>query len=43
MILEAEIQHIFSHLAKVKVLARVEGEIVAEGIVVLAKSPPADE
>jgi 3-hydroxyacyl-[acyl-carrier-protein] dehydratase len=37
IILEAEVQHIFSNLAKVKVLARVEGETVAEGILVLAR------
>jgi 3-hydroxyacyl-[acyl-carrier-protein] dehydratase len=39
IILEAEVQHVFSHLAKVKVLARVGGETVAEGILVLAKGP----
>ena len=38
--LEAEILHIFSNLAKVKVLARVEGETVAEGTLVLAKGLP---
>ena len=43
MVLEAEIQHIFSHLAKVKVVARVEGEMVAEGMLVLAKGPPTDK
>ncbi|MGB9627784.1 MAG: 3-hydroxyacyl-ACP dehydratase FabZ [Thermodesulfobacteriota bacterium] len=37
VILEAEIEHIFSNLAKVKVRAKVEGEIVAEGVLVLAK------
>ncbi len=37
IVLEAEIQHIFSHLAKVKVLARVGGETVAEGMLILAK------
>jgi len=37
IILEAEVQHIFSNLAKVKVLARVGGETVAEGIFVLAR------
>jgi 3-hydroxyacyl-[acyl-carrier-protein] dehydratase len=37
LIIEAEILHIFSGMAKVKVLARVEGEIVAEGMLVLAK------
>jgi 3-hydroxyacyl-[acyl-carrier-protein] dehydratase len=40
MILEAEIIRIFSNLAKVKVLAIVEGETVAEGILVLAKGLP---
>jgi 3-hydroxyacyl-[acyl-carrier-protein] dehydratase len=39
IIIEAEILHIFSHLAKVKVLARVGKEIVAEGTLVLAKGP----
>ncbi len=39
IVLEAEILRIFSDLAKVKVLARVGEEIVAEGILVLAKSP----
>jgi len=39
MILEAEIEHIFSNLAKVKVRARVGDEIVAEGVLVLAKGP----
>jgi 3-hydroxyacyl-[acyl-carrier-protein] dehydratase len=38
MILEAEIEHIFSNLAKVRVRAKVKEEIVAEGMVVLAKS-----
>lgn len=37
--LEAEVQHVFSHLAKVKVQARVRGETVAEGIFTLAKGP----
>jgi 3-hydroxyacyl-[acyl-carrier-protein] dehydratase len=36
--LEAEVIHLFSHLAKVKVLAMVDGEIVAEGILILAKN-----
>ena len=40
IILEAEILHIFSNLAKVKVLAKVGEETVAEGILVLAKGPP---
>lgn len=39
VLMEAEVLHVFSHLAKVKVLARVGGEIVAEGLFVLAKSP----
>jgi 3-hydroxyacyl-[acyl-carrier-protein] dehydratase len=39
IIIEAEVLHIFSHLAKVKVLARVGKEIVAEGTLVLAKGP----
>jgi len=37
LIIEAEVLHIFSNLAKVKVLARVEGEPVAEGTLILAK------
>jgi 3-hydroxyacyl-[acyl-carrier-protein] dehydratase len=37
IIIEAEVLHIFADLAKVKVLARVEGEAVAEGTLVLAK------
>ena len=37
IILEAEIIHVFSHLAKVKVLARVGGETIAEGMLVLVK------
>lgn len=39
VILEAEILHIFSNLAKVKVQAKVGEEIVAEGALVLAKGP----
>jgi len=39
IIMEAEIQHIFSNLAKVKVWAKVKEEIVAEGVLVLAKGP----
>jgi 3-hydroxyacyl-[acyl-carrier-protein] dehydratase len=35
--LEAEVLHIFSNLAKVKVWAKVGGEIIAEGLLVLAK------
>jgi len=37
IIIEAEILHVFSNLAKVKVLAKVGGESVAEGIFVLAR------
>jgi 3-hydroxyacyl-[acyl-carrier-protein] dehydratase len=37
LIVEAEVLHVFSGMAKVKVLARVEGDIVAEGMLVLAK------
>jgi 3-hydroxyacyl-[acyl-carrier-protein] dehydratase len=40
IILEAEVEHVFSHLAKVKVQARVGGETVAEGTLILAKGPP---
>ena len=39
LIIEAEVLRIFSNLAKVKVLARVREETVAEGTFVLAKSP----
>lgn len=39
LILEAEIEHLFSNLAKVRVRARVEEESVAEGVVILAKVP----
>ncbi|MDO9123795.1 MAG: 3-hydroxyacyl-ACP dehydratase FabZ [Deltaproteobacteria bacterium] len=39
IIIEAEIQHIFSNLAKVKVRAKVGEETVAEGVLVLAKIP----
>jgi 3-hydroxyacyl-[acyl-carrier-protein] dehydratase len=39
LIIEAEVLHVFSNLAKVKVLARVGEETVAEGTLVLAKSP----
>ena len=39
LIIEAEVLRIFSNLAKVKVLARVEEETVAEGTLVLAKGP----
>ena len=37
IIIEAEILHVFSNLAKVKALAKVGGEIVAEGMFVLAR------
>ncbi len=40
MILEADIEHIFSNLAKVRVRAKVGNEIVAEGMLVLAKGSP---
>jgi 3-hydroxyacyl-[acyl-carrier-protein] dehydratase len=36
IIIEAEVLHVFSNLAKVKILARVRGEPVAEGTLVLA-------
>jgi 3-hydroxyacyl-[acyl-carrier-protein] dehydratase len=39
LIIEAEVLRIFSNLAKVKVLARVGEETVAEGTLVLAKGP----
>ena len=39
LIIEAEVLRIFSNLAKVKVLARVGEETVAEGTFVLAKAP----
>jgi len=39
LIIEAEVLRIFSNLAKVKVLAKVKEEIVAEGTFVLAKNP----
>jgi 3-hydroxyacyl-[acyl-carrier-protein] dehydratase len=39
LIIEAEVLRIFSNLAKVKVLAKVGEETVAEGTFVLAKSP----
>ncbi len=38
IIIEAEVLHVFSNLAKVRILARVRGETVAEGTVVLAKA-----
>jgi 3-hydroxyacyl-[acyl-carrier-protein] dehydratase len=49
LVIEAEVLHVFSNLAKVKVLARVGEEIVAEATLVLAKatltppSPPGGE
>lgn len=39
VILEAEVLHLFSNLAKVKVLAKVNEEVVAEGTLILAKGP----
>ena len=39
MTLEAEVLHLFSNLAKVKVVAKVTGETVAEGTLILAKGP----
>jgi 3-hydroxyacyl-[acyl-carrier-protein] dehydratase len=39
LIIEAEVLHIFSNLAKVKVQAKVGGEIMAEGTLVIAKGP----
>jgi 3-hydroxyacyl-[acyl-carrier-protein] dehydratase len=39
IIIEAEILHVFSNLAKVKVLAKVGGESVAEATLVLARAP----
>ncbi len=39
LIIEAEVLRIFSNLAKVKVLAKVKDETVAEGDFVLARSP----
>jgi 3-hydroxyacyl-[acyl-carrier-protein] dehydratase len=39
IIIEAEVLHVFSNLAKVKVLARVKGETVAAGMLILANSP----
>jgi 3-hydroxyacyl-[acyl-carrier-protein] dehydratase len=37
LVLQAEVLHVFSNLAKVKVLARVGNEPVAEGTLILAK------
>ena len=39
LMIEAEVLHIYSNLAKVKVLAKVEEETVAEGMFVLARNP----
>jgi 3-hydroxyacyl-[acyl-carrier-protein] dehydratase len=39
LIIEAEVLRVFSDLAKVKVVAKVEGETVAEGTLILAKAP----
>ncbi len=39
LFLEAEIEHIFSNLAKVRVRGKVKEEVVVEGVVVLAKVP----
>ncbi len=39
LIIEAEVLHIFSNLAKVKVQAKVGGKIAAEGTLVIAKGP----
>jgi len=41
MTLEAEVLHLFSNLAKVKVLAKVSEEVVAEGTLILAKGSQA--
>jgi 3-hydroxyacyl-[acyl-carrier-protein] dehydratase len=43
LIIEAEVLHTFSDLAKVKVLARVKREIVAEGTLIVAKRPAGKE
>ncbi len=43
LVLEAEVLHVFSNLAQVKVIARVGNEPVAEGTLILAKgslTPP---
>jgi 3-hydroxyacyl-[acyl-carrier-protein] dehydratase len=39
MTLEAEVLHLFSNLAKVKVVAKVSEEVAAEGTLILAKGP----
>jgi 3-hydroxyacyl-[acyl-carrier-protein] dehydratase len=38
--MEAEVMHVFSNLAKVRVSAKVGEGVVAEGILILAKGPP---
>lgn len=38
--MEAEVMHVFLNLAKVRVSAKVGEEVVAEGIIILAKGPP---
>ncbi|MGA2515760.1 MAG: 3-hydroxyacyl-ACP dehydratase FabZ [Thermodesulfobacteriota bacterium] len=43
LIIEAEVLHTYSGMAKVKVLARVKGEAVAEGTLILAKRPADEE
>jgi 3-hydroxyacyl-[acyl-carrier-protein] dehydratase len=43
LIIEAEVLHIYSGMAKVKVLARVKGETVAEGTLILANRPADEE
>jgi 3-hydroxyacyl-[acyl-carrier-protein] dehydratase len=39
LVIEAEVLRVFSNLAKVKVLARVGEEPIAEGTLILAKVP----
>jgi 3-hydroxyacyl-[acyl-carrier-protein] dehydratase len=39
LVIEAEVLRVFSNLAKVKVLAKVGEELVAEGTLFLAKAP----
>ncbi len=39
IIIEAEVVHVFSNLAKVRVVARAGEEIIAEGTLVLGKGP----
>jgi 3-hydroxyacyl-[acyl-carrier-protein] dehydratase len=43
LIIEAEVLHTYSGMAKVKVLAKVGGEAVAEGTLILAKRPADEE